>query len=91
MRYNLPLVVLSDCDGVWLGDAVAYAKRAAPDADVLVAGSHLTPGGASNDSGLEPPSARLVGMLDTGALLAGGTGLRGAGARGPLEQWAPAG
>jgi hypothetical protein len=60
------LVVISDCDGVWLGDGLAYAQRAHAAADVLVAGAHLAPGAAANDSGLEPPSGRLVGALDTG-------------------------
>jgi len=62
---HLNLIVLSDCDGVWLGDAVEFAKGQA-DADVLVGGSHLTPGTAVNDSALEVPSQRLVGALDTG-------------------------
>ena len=81
LRYEaLSWVVLSDCEGVWLGDALAYARAAASAAaaaeadggggaalDVLVAGAHLTPGSAVNDSGLEPPTARVTAAgLDAG-------------------------
>ncbi|KAI8466915.1 MAG: hypothetical protein J3K34DRAFT_482887 [Monoraphidium minutum] len=67
LQYGLDLVALSDCDGLWLGDGLAYA-RGYPAADVLVAGLHLTPGSPANDTGLEPPSARLAGALDTALL-----------------------
>ncbi|GBF97410.1 hypothetical protein Rsub_09576 [Raphidocelis subcapitata] len=65
---GLSLVALSDCDGVWLGDGFEAARRA-PEADVLVGGAHLTPGTAVNDTGLEEPTARVAGALDTGLLI----------------------
>lgn len=78
------MVVIADCDGVWQGDALAYAE-CHPTADVLVAGSHLTPGGGVNDSGLEPPTQRIAGALDTGARGPDWQGIRDRCPRRPLH------